>query len=191
MVDTTPSGGARRGPRAAALPRRGSPGPTGARRGDLRAAPGAVGRQGAVCPRLAGAGPRGEVPARSTPRQLVEAARRARAVPGRRSDPPACSRDSVGPAQAPQTRPEGARAFLRGVCPRAFLLCARFWPTGAPFRPVGGLPRRTSTPSAARRGPRAAARPRRGSPGLVGARQCDLRAVVGAVGWQGAACPRR
>ena len=58
---STPSG-ARRGPWAAALPRRGSPGPVGARRGDLRAAPGAVGRQGAVCPRLAAGGPRGEVP---------------------------------------------------------------------------------------------------------------------------------
>jgi hypothetical protein len=53
------------------------------RRGDLRAAPGAVGRQGAVCPRLWGAGPRGEVLARSTPRQLLEAARSARAVLGR------------------------------------------------------------------------------------------------------------
>ena len=111
---STPSG-ARRGPWAAALPRRGSPGPAGVRRGDLRAAAGAVGRQGAVCPRLAGGGPRGEVPARSTPRQPVEAARRPRAVPGRRSDPPACSRDSVGPAQAPQTRLQMDMAFLEKV----------------------------------------------------------------------------
>jgi hypothetical protein len=70
---------------------------------------------------MAGAGPRGEVRAHSTPHQLVEAVRRPRAVPAGRSDPPACSRDSVGPAHAPQTRPECARAFLWGICPRALL----------------------------------------------------------------------
>ena len=70
----------RRPARRPALPRRGSPGPAGVRQGDLRAAPGAVGRQGAVCPMLAGVGPQWEVLARSTPRQLVEAAHRPRAA---------------------------------------------------------------------------------------------------------------
>jgi hypothetical protein len=46
--------------------------------------------------------------------------------------------------------------------------------------------RRTSTPSVARRGLSAAAWPRRGSPGPVGARRCYLCAVAGAVGRQGA-----
>jgi hypothetical protein len=77
---STPSG-ARSGPWAVALPRRGNPGPAGVRRCDLRAAARDVGRHGAVCPRLADVGPRGEVWARSTPRPLVEAARRPRAVP--------------------------------------------------------------------------------------------------------------
>ena len=93
---STPSG-ARRGPWAAALPRRGSPGSTGVRRGDLRAAVGVVGRQGAACPRLAAGGPQGEVLARITPRQLVEAARRPRAVPGRRSDPQRAHGTRLGP----------------------------------------------------------------------------------------------
>jgi hypothetical protein len=116
---TSTPGGAWRGPWAAALPRRGSPGPAGVRWCDLRAAAGPVGRQGGVCPRLAAGGPHGEVPTHSTPRHLVEATRSARAAPAGRSDPLACSWDSVGPAQASQNRPEGAWAFLWGVCPRA------------------------------------------------------------------------
>jgi hypothetical protein len=38
-----------------------------------------------------------------------------RAVRAGRSDPPACPRDSVGPAQAPQTRLQMAMAFLKRV----------------------------------------------------------------------------
>jgi len=111
------AGHARRCPRTAARPLRGSPGPARVRRCDLRAAVGAVGRQGAVCP---GAGERGlapgsEIPARSTPRHLAEAARSARALPAGRSDPPVCSWDSVRPAQAPQIRLHMDRAFLKKV----------------------------------------------------------------------------
>jgi hypothetical protein len=186
---STPSG-ARRGPWAAARPRRGRPGPVGGRRGDLCVAVGAVGRQRAICPRLVSGGPQGEVPAHSTPRQLVEAAveaaRRPRAVPAGRSDPPACYRDQVGPALAPQTRPEGTQALLWGTCRRGFLTPR----LGSLIRPIGGFPRRTSTPSGARRGPWAAARPRRGRPGPVGARRGDLCVAVRAVGRQRAICPR-
>jgi hypothetical protein len=93
------------------------------------------------------------LPSTQHARQLVEAVRRPRAVQTCRSNPPACSWDSreVGPAQAPQTtRPEGTQAFLWWICSRALLAPIRAR-SGA-FRPLGGLPMRTSTPSAARLG---------------------------------------
>ena len=52
---------------------------------------------------------------------VVKAARRPRAVPAGPSNPPACYRDPVGPALAPQTRPEGTQALLWGTCRRALL----------------------------------------------------------------------
>jgi hypothetical protein len=132
--------GARRGPRAAALPRRGSPGPVGARRCDLRAAAGAVGRQGAVCPRLAGAGPRGEVPVRSTPRQLVETARNARAVPGRRSDPPYARSRRRLPRGSPAERSGNGRSQRRRAS-ECYGSMSLLWARGGAGQP--GPPRGT------------------------------------------------
>ena len=116
---------------------------------------------------------------------VVKAARRPRAVPAGPSNPPACYRDPVGPALAPQTRPEGTQALLWGTPRRALLgpFCPFFGRFGRPMR-------RTSTPSGARRGPWAAARPWRGRPGPVGGRRGDLCVAVGAVGRQRAICPR-
>jgi hypothetical protein len=172
---------------------RGSPGPAGVRRCDLRAAAGAVGRQGAVCPRLAAAGHRGEVPARSTPHQLVEAARAARSRGARRPlCPPACSRDSVGPAQAPQSRPEGAQAVLWRVCPRALpgpilARCGAFLasrrPSAADIDPECGAARPLGSGEASARQPRplwsAAVRSARGGGGCRPARGRLSEALTG------------